>query len=44
MDESLISVFKNISKTEMEILITGKGGAAKVFTGDQKFSLATKFY
>ena len=35
MDESLISVFKNVSKMEMEKLITGKGGAAKIFTGYQ---------
>ena len=44
MDESLISGFKNVSKMEMEKLITGKGGMAKIFTGYQKFLLATNIY
>ena len=44
MDESLISAFKNASKMEMEKLIAGKEGAAKIFTGYQKILLATNFY
>ena len=35
MDESLTSVFKNVSKMEMEKRITGKGGVTEIFAGYQ---------